>query len=238
MKKIVLASILSLTLLTGCSKGNNNVDSDVTVKWENGIIYMNGKATDITEYNGYTAKIANGNLNLSYGFSLDNAKDVTNLSVNVQQILEENMDTIKGKFYYTEYLGSKLTMAENVGNDNWIVCQVYTDGNPAATIANFASNYIDDIQLTNNQVYVDFGEFKFGNTYDVVEVRSDCAVIKGVAKVSLEDKGCTDPVTIIQDDKEYQLTKKSAGNYEYYSYGGYTITIATGLDVGNYITFK
>ena len=237
MKRIILASLLSLMLLTGCSKGNN-VNADVTVKWDNGVIYMNGKATEVTSYNGYTATIANGNLGLTYLFSLDNAKDVTNLGVNTQQILEENMDKLKDKFYYSEYLGTKLTMASNVGGDDWIVCQVYTDGNPTATVANFASNYIDALQLTNNQVYVDFGDFKFGNTYDVVEVRTDGAVITGVAKVSREDKNCVDPVTIIQNDKEYHLTKRSAGNYEYYAYNGYTITMATGLDINNYITFK
>jgi hypothetical protein len=224
-------------LLTGCSKGNN-VNADVTVKWDNGVIYMNGKATEVTSYNGYSATIENGNLGLTYLFSLDNAKDVTNISVNTQQILEENMDKLKGKFYYSEYLGTKLTMASNVGGDDWIVCQVYTDGNPTATVANFASNYIDTLQLTNNQVYVDFGEFEFGNTSDVVEVRTDGAVITGVAKVSREDKNCVDPVTIIQNDKEYHLTKRSAGNYEYYAYNGYTITMATGLDINNYITFK
>lgn len=230
--------MLSLMLLTGCSKGNGNVNSDVTVKWENGIIFMNGKSTAVTEYNGYSANIVGGDLGLTYNFTLDNAKDVTNLTVNTQEILEENMDKVKGKFYYTEYLGSKLTMADNLGNDNWLVCQVYTDGNQVPTVANFAANYMDILQMTNNQVYVDFGEFKFGNTYDVVTVRGDGAVITGVAKVSTENKNCIDPVTIIQNNKEYQLTKRSSGKYDYYSYDGYTITLAAGLDINNYIIFK
>lgn len=233
-----MASTLLLVLLTGCSKGNDNVDDDVTVKWDNGVIYMNGKATEVTSYNGFSATIGKGNLDLTYEFFLDNAKDVTNLNVNTQQILEENMDKVKGKFYYTEYLGSKLTMADNVGNDNWIVCQAYTDGNPTPTVANFVSNYIDMIQLTNKQVYVDFGEFKFGNTYDVVEVRPDGAIINGVAKVSTDDKNCVEPITIIQNDKEYQVTKRSSSKYDYYSYDGYTITIAAGLDINEYIIFK
>lgn len=231
-----MLSMLLLTVLTGCSK---KVDptKDVTVKWDNGVIKIDGKATAITSYKGYEATINGGNCGLDYFFMLDSAKDVTNIGANTQAILEENMDKIKGKFYYTEYLGSKLTMASDIGNDNWIVCQVLTNGNQPTVVANYASDYIDDLVLTNAQVYVDFGPFKFGNAYDIVEVRNDCALIQSVAKVSKDVKNCTEPYVCVQNDKEYHLMKYSSGKYDYYTYEGYLIQVAAGLDINNYITF-
>ena len=169
----MLIMVLLLTLLTGCSD-TQNVTSDVTVGWESGVIKFGKDASALSEYSGYSAIIEGGNGGLTYSFMLDNAKDVTNISINTQGILEENMDKYKGKFYYTEYLGSKLTMASRLSGDDWIVCQVITNGQPATAVAAYASDYIDQIKMTNAQVYVDFGSFVFGTPYDAVTVRNDC----------------------------------------------------------------
>jgi hypothetical protein len=148
------------------------------------------------------------------------------------------MDKYKGKFYYSEYLGSKFTMAKDLGNDNWSVCQVVTQGLSTSVIAVYASDYIDSIPLTNAQVYCDFGDFVFGNEYSAVTVRTDCALINGVAKVSLGTYNTTTSVSITQDNKEYQLMKGSSSKYDYYTYNGYLIQLAAGLDISQYITFK
>ena len=236
MKKKVIALLLCVLCLTGCSSVNPS--SDVTVGWDNGVITYNGKSTALTEYKGYEATITNGGAGLSYRLSLDSATDVTNISVNYQGIVEENMDKYKGKFYYTEYLGSSFTMAKDLGNDNWGICQVITKGNSANMIATYASNYLDDIPLTNGQVYVDFGSFKFGTEWDTVVVRNDCALIAGTAKVSNGTYDCTQTVSVIQGNKEYQLMKGSSTKYDYYTYDGYLIQLSAGLDITQYITFK
>jgi hypothetical protein len=212
--------------------------SDITVGWENGVISIGGKATALTSYSGYEAIIENGNAGLTYNFALDNATDVTNLSVNVQGIMEENMDKYKGKYYYTEYLGSSLTMANSLGNDTWEVCQVLTNDLAAAMVANYASDYMDSVSLTEGQVYVDFGKFVFGNAYDQVTVRTDCALISGIAKVSNGTYDCTQTVSVTQNNKEYQLMKGSSSKYDYYTYEGYLIQLGAGLDITQYITFK
>ena len=233
---MLLITTLLLTLLTGCSS-KQDVTKDITVGWESGVIKFGDEATDLDSYTGYEAIITEGKGGLTYNFMLDNAKDVTNISINTQGILEEDMDEYKGKFYYTEYLGSKLTMAKRLEGDDWIVCQVITDGQAPTAVAAYASEYIDQMRMTNAQVYVDFGSFKFGTPYDVVTVRQDCALITGIAKVSQGTFECNTPVTIVQSDKEYQLMKGSSAKYDYYTYDGYLIQVAAGLDVGTYITF-
>ena len=237
MKKIIPVLMTCVLCLTGCSS-KVSPKSDITVGWENGVISIGGKATALTSYSGYEAIIENGNAGLTYNFALDNATDVTNLSVNVQGIMEENMDKYKGKYYYTEYLGSSLTMANSLGNDTWEVCQVLTNDLAAAMVANYASDYMDSVSLTEGQVYVDFGKFVFGNAYDQVTVRTDCALISGIAKVSNGTYDCTQTVSVTQNNKEYQLMKGSSSKYDYYTYEGYLIQLGAGLDITQYITFK
>lgn len=237
MKKIVPILMICVLCLTACSS-KSDPTSDITVGWENGVISINDKDTALTSYSGNQADIENGASGLTFHFMLDSATDVTNLTINTQGIMEENMDKYKGKYYYTEYLGSELTMAKSLGNDNWLVCQVLTNDLSAAMVANYASDYMDSIALTNGQVYVDFGDFLFGNEYDTVTVRTDCALITGIAKVSLGTYDCTQTVSVTQNNKEYQLMKGSSSKYDYYTYNGYLIQLAAGLDINQYITFK
>ena len=237
MKKLIPILLLSLVCLTGCS---SSVDpsGDVTVKWENGTMSCNGKTFAVESFNGYSAVTSNGQGGLQYNLSIDSAKDVTNISVNAQGILEENMDKYKDCFYYSEYLGSKATMAKNVGPDTWYVCQAITNGTAVNLVATYMEEYISSVPLTNGQVYVDFGSFTFGNAYDVVEIRTDCALISGVAKVSQGTYDCQTPVSVVQDNKEYQLMKGSSAKYDYYLYDGFLIQLSGGLDISNYIKFN
>ena len=97
---------------------------------------------------------------------------------------------------------------------------------------------MDSVSLTEGQVYVDFGKFVFGNAYDQVTVRTDCALISGIAKVSNDTYDCTQTVSVTQNNKEYQLMKGSSSKYDYYTYEGYLIQLGAGLDITQYITFK
>ena len=237
MKKMFPLFLLLAICLTGCSSKYDPA-GDITIKWSDGVMSYNGTTFEVDSYSGYEASVESGLGGLQYSIMLDSAKDVTNITFNTQGILEENMDDYKGCYYYTEYLGSKLTMAISVGEDAWSVCQCITAGTSAALVATYTEEYISKVPLTNGQVYVDFGKFTFGNSYDVVTVRPDCALISGIAKVSQDTYNCTTPVSVIQGDKEFQLMKGSSAKYDYYTYDGYLIQISGGLDITNYITFK
>jgi hypothetical protein len=219
----------------GCSSGNPT--EDITVKWDNGVIKIDGKETQLESYSGYEAA-GTANSGLYFELSLDTATDVTNITSNTQGIMEENMDKYKGCYYYTEYLGSRLTMAKSLGNDMWMICKVTTNDLPATTVAVYAYEFMNTVSLTNAQVYVDFGSFVFGNEYDQVIARNDCALVLGVAKVSQGTYDCTQTISVTQNNKEYQLMKGSSSKYDYYTYDGYLIQVAAGLDVTQYITFK
>ncbi len=238
MKKLILTFLVLSTILMGCSSGTTDVNKDVTVKWENGIIKFGNNESPVTSYKGWTATIEGGNGGLDYTIQLDTARDVTNITLNTQGVDQQYMDTMKGKYYYSEYLGSKLTMAMNIKDDDWMVCQVLTRGNADTVVANYVSDYMDTLVMTNGQVYVDFGPFTFGNDYDQVEVRPDCALIHAVAKVSQDYVDATTPEMIMQGDKEYSVMKTSSAKYDYYVYEGYTIQLAAGLSFANYITFN
>lgn len=239
MKKKILTMLVSLMLLVGCSSSKSaDPNADLTLSYNNGVISYNDTPITITEHKGYSATIQNGTGGINYNVTLDTAKDVTNITINTQGILEENMDKLKDKFYYTEYLGTKLTMAQEVGQDTWKVCQVVTNNLNANLVATYVSEVIDNTPLTNGQLYVDFGSFIFGSDYDQTILRTDCALISGVAKVSQGTHETTTTVSIIQDNKEYQVQKGSSKNYDYYVYDGYVIQLASGLDFNTYIKFK
>lgn len=238
MRKIKLLILpLLLVCLMGCSKTDPN--EPITVKWENGTTTINGNQVYFTEYSGTNATIEAGQGGYDWYLAIDTAKDVTSITVNNQGIQEENMDTFKKKFYYTEYLNTQFTMAANIGVDTWAICKTYTERNSEPNVtAAYASEYIDLIPLTYNQVKVDFGSFIFSSEYDTVIVRPSCALVSGVIKVSADAHACSESYTIIQNDKEYQLMRDCGKKYDYYTYDGLTIQILAGMDISEYITFK
>ena len=200
---------------------------------------MSYKGTTFTvdEYCGYEATISAGVNGEPYSLGIEEASDITSLSINYSEILEEDMTDLKGGKYWTEYLGSYLCYARQVDADH----VAYVEAHPQTDInltAAYAASYLDSIPMTLGQVYVDFGSFKFGNEFDSVIVRPDCALITGVIKVSQGTYDCNTPVTVQQGNKEYQLMKGSSSKYDYYTYDGYLIQVGMGLDITQYIQFK
>lgn len=238
MKRMLTILLLCVLCITGCSKSAADPNSDVVITWENGQIMYDGEDTGLTKYSGYQATIEGGKGGLTYEWMLDNAKDVTNITINYQGILQEDMDKYRGMYYYSEYLSSKITCAKEIAPETFLVCQVVLNDVQPATAAAYVSEYMENIPLTNGKVSVDFGDFTFGNDYDVIEVRNDCALILGTAKVSKGTYDTTSTVSVIQDNKEFQLQKGSSTKYDYYVYNDYVIQLAAGLDINNYIKFK
>lgn len=228
----------AILLLTGCS--SYDPYGDITVGWENGEITYDGNPTGLTEYTGSTATASPGQGGLVYNFSIDtDTITVENISVNYQGITSDNMSKLKGKYWYTEYLGSVLTMANEVAENTYMVCQAYVENQSPELVATYASNYLDAFRLTTGHVYVDFGPFVFGSGYDQIKVTTSGASITGVAKVTYESKGCDTPYTLQVDDKTtVNLMTKTSKNYTYYEYEGYCIQMANGLDLNTYVKFK
>lgn len=232
---------MSLTLLlTACSNGGYDPNGDVTIGWQDGVIMYNGKPTGLTEYIGYQAKVTAGNGGIDYDFTLDtDTATVTNITPNTQGIEEANMNKYKGKYWYTEYLNTKFTMADQVADKTFMVCQTYVNSLTPELVASYASEYMDSFKLTNGNVYVDFGLFTFGSGFDIVKVTTTGASVTGTAKVSKESKGCDTPYTYTSPDGKQviNMMSKSTEKYNYYEYDGYTIQLASGLDLGTYIKF-
>lgn len=237
MKKMLMLIMVLVLCLTGCSSNIGPTDN-VTFKFKDGLITYNGSPVTFTEYHGYRAIVEGGTGGLTYELMLEAGNDVTSISVNTQSVLEENMDNYKGKFYYTEYLGTKFTMADQVTKDYFEICQTYGDGLDPGLTATYCAKYIDDIPLTDGQIKVDCGDFIVGNDYDQFIVRPDHVVIQSMLKVSVGTYNTSETVTVVQNNKEYQLQKGSTAKYDYYVYGDYLIQLAAGLDISSYITFK
>ena len=225
-------------LLTGCSKYDPT--GTITVKWEDGNIIYDGKVTGLTEYQGYKAAADRGNGEIAY-FTLDtDTATAANISVNHQGVEEANMDKLKGKLYYTEYMGTKITMAHKVADKTFTVAQMELSTSTKELAATLLSDYMDKIRLTTGYSMCDFGPFIFGSGYENVKVTVDGASIPATAKVSKTSVGCDTPMEVVIDEKGNtmsMMTKETEG-YTYYEYEGFTIQMAKGLQFSNYIKIK
>ena len=224
--------------LTGCSSGYDPTKT-VIMGWDNGAITYNGKPTELTEYKGINATVQSAVS--EYYFTLSsNCVSVVNITENYQDIQEDAMTKFEGKWYYLEYLGSKLTMAKNLGQGYYQVCQADVNGNEPGLIAKYASGYLDSFVLTENPYKIDFGTFLFGSDWDTPKMTNSACSITGTCKVSLDGHGCSTPVQITSDDgkKVKDVMMDSGDKYDYYEIDGYTVQIAKGLNIQDYIHIK
>lgn len=236
MKKLTILLLGIVLLLTGCSKYDPT--KEVKIGWSDYHITYNGKPTELTSYSGSVAEIIGGNGGQDYYFTYDpSAADASNINVNTQGILIQDMEKFKGKWYYTEYLGSQFTMAQQIADNTFQVCQLVLSSTPELT-AKYTSDYMDTFCLTSLNYRVDFGDFYFGSGYEMPKITQTGASISGIAKVSMDSKGATDPYEFAQGDKTYSMTTTSTEKYDYYEYNGYLIQLAKGISLSDYITMK
>ena len=237
MKKTLALLLMLMLCLTGCSSANIGTNNNITIKWENGVMSYKGTTIPCTEYNGYsgTAIGSDGN---TWNLFLDPAKDFTSITTNTQMVMEENMDSYKGYKYYVEYLNTQMTFAGTADESYKKVAMTTNTAGITADMSKVAAaNILDAVPMTNGIINVDFGPFVFGTEYDVVTVRTDCALIPGVIKVSQGTYETTSTASIVQGKKEFQIPYGSSQNYDYYVYEGYLIQIVKGMDISYYIKF-
>lgn len=236
MKKRIILLLSIVLLLTGCSSYDPN--KEVKVGWADGTITYNGKPTQLTMYMGTVAEANPGNGGQEYYFSYEpGAADASNISANTQGILMQDMVKYNGKWYYTEYLGSKFTMAQEIASNTFQICQVMLTSTTDLT-AKYASDYLDTFCLTEVNYKVDFGDFYFGSGYEMPKITNEGSSISGIAKVSVGSKGASEPFELVQGDKTYTFMKTSTEKYDYYEYNGFLIQLAGGISLSDYITMK
>lgn len=228
-----------MSLLVGCSSESENIHKDMIIKWENGVMTINGDVQNVVAHCGSYADYEGTDIK-QLTFSLDNADDPTWLSVNAQGIEGVDMTDYKGCKQFFMYNGSKAVLAKPLEDGDWIVAlAVGYDTVGMAAVSEIMYKMIGNIHLSDAQTYVDFGSFRFGSSWDGIKCNSSGASIPGIAKVSPGEKAeCTTPTTIIQGDKEYQVMKYSSAKYDYYTYDGFTIQVVIGLSLTDYVTFK
>lgn len=238
MKKLFsMLILLIMVFMVGCGSKAADPSGDLTIKWD-GVSYTYGDTA--LNFSTYTGSMAQVDMPTgTYLVTIDTAKDVTNITVNNQGILEENMDKYKDVFYYQEYLGSKTTGAMLIGPDTWAVAQ--TGGGTPAILAKEMHEIFTALPLTNACIYVNVADqFTFGNAYDKTECRLDKILIPQVAQVL--------PGQINPNMEPYTFTKTDGTSvsglygptaaYDYYFYGGYTIQLYKGGNIYDYVKFN
>lgn len=223
--------------MAGCSSSAGPHD-DITVKWENGVISYNGKTLNVDSFDGLhaTATTATGG---RVTMQMEVVKDLGWLEWNTQGIEEMNMDTYKKGKWYSEFLGSKVTVAYPIEDG-----EIYAAGwtNVTGEINSDVSIVYDMLSVipwTDGSISVDFGDFTMGADYATTSVRPDSAVITGICKVSLGSSSkCTTPYMTSSGKNEYTLYYYSDSKYTYYQYGDYLIQTGLGIPLEDYIHFK
>lgn len=236
MKKLTILFLSIVLLLTGCSKYDPT--KEVNVGWADGKITYNGKPTELTMYAGNVAEAMAGNGGQDYFFTYEpGAADASNITANTQGVLVQDMVKFNGKLYYTEYLDSKFTMAQELAENTFQICQVMLSSTKDLT-AKYASDYLDSFCLTGINYKVDFGDFYFGSGYEMPKITNSGASISGIAKVSKDSKGASEPYDFIQGNDTYPMMYMTTGKYDYYEYNGFLIQVASGISLSDYITMK
>lgn len=245
MKKIFSALLACALLVTICGCGGKSADPTgaLTLTWDGYSLSYDGNPLSISEHKGSVVSIGPevGTGGLSYNVMLDSSKDVTNITVNTQGILEENMEKLKDMFYYSEYLGSRATGAMPLGNEYWAVCQCSTQDTPMSLVAQNMLDYVTTIPLTDKVLYVNCGDkFTFGNEWYETIARPGKCLIKDVIQVlpgQVLDN--MEPYTFYAEDGSTRSGSfGETASYDYYYYEGFTIQCAKGVTVTEYVKFK
>lgn len=240
----MLMCVLMVVSIVGCGGSKSAADpgESVTLSWNGYALSFDGNALNISEHKGNEVIIdsAIGANGMYYSIALDMSKDVTNLTINNQGILEEDMSKLKGMFYYTEYNNTIMTSAMNLGGEYWGTCRSNV-GAAVLLVAECMLKYLTTIPLTDNTLYVDCGgKFIFGSEWYPTIARPDKILVTEVIQVL--------PGQVHPQMESYTFYKEdgtalagmfaSTDSYDYYYYDGFTIQCAKGVNLSDFIKFK
>lgn len=241
MKKIIPLLLVICLCLTGCSK-KNNPDDPVTCQFDGTSFKIDNVAIDgLTSYNGYYADY---DADYLLTVKLEQVDDLAYAEYNYFDISYDDMDLYRKKAYcwsmygttqqimyypyYTAKDGAQYWLAMSAVNISYAQAQAYM------------WDIAEKIAMTNAEIYVQCGdEMLFGNDFSYPKVTNDFTSISGTIKISKkQDPECTEPFTVVQDEKNtYTLYKHDTDRYSYYQYGDWLIQTVFGIDLTEYIKF-
>ena len=236
----VLIILVAVTFICTSCGGAESVDKPITVKWVNGEMDFGHGTMYVTSFTGDSATIEQGEAGLKYLFSISpNTAGPELTSINTSGVELAYMDKYKNMYYWRDYGATRFNAALEVAPDTYYCVQTFIGGNPPELVAKYTYDYLNKINLSlAPEVYCDFGAFKFGSEGVAIEVRDTGAIVTGVISVTVDSKGATEPVEVIdQKGKKAKMTVSHTDKYDYYEYGGYCIQVIAGLNPGDYLRF-
>jgi len=240
---LTILSVFVLVCLLGCTTQNEVKPSEALVlRLDNTGLYNGDTKLLLTRHSGRNIIISEdiGPNGCYMDITVDQAKDITNITVNTQKILEENMDQFKDMYYYTEFLGTKMTCVLPLGNEYYSVCQAAVDGQSTAYMAQVIYDYLQDYPVTDNVLKIDCGTFLFGSEWYTTYADSERAYIEDLCQVFPHEimEGAPEPCTVT-DSKGMSKSAKvfSTAAYVYYIIDGYTIQCVPSFNISDVIAF-
>lgn len=243
MKKLiaVILSIAVVISLVGCSK--KGADKPVTVNFTGSSFTVDGKDLGLYMYQGYQARANVDGEEIE--IFLEQVDDLSYAQYNYDQIIVDNMDIYKDKAYtWTMYLGRQKVLyypySGTLDTGLYWVASTANGGALETQGIQYLWDICSQIAMTEKQVIVECGDdVTFTSSYDLCKVTNEYASIPDTCNIKRATKPeCTEPYTIVQNEKEtITLYKYDSDRYSYYQYGDWLIQTILGLDLTEYFTF-
>ena len=241
MKKILPLLILICLCLTGCSKADPT--QPVTVQFNGSSFTVEGKEVNLTMFNGYKGEYIGDTYMIN--IDLEQVDDLAYAQYNHFQITYDDMDLYKNKAYCWSMYGSTQQIMyypyyeSKDGKLYWLAMSIHGTSYEQGQV--YMWDLAEKIKMTENNIYVECDDdFVFGGEFAYPKVTNTYASVPGTIKISkAQDPACTEPFTVIQDEKHtYTLYKRDSDAYTYYQYGDWLIQTVFGIDLKEYIKFK
>lgn len=241
MKKILMLLMLTCLCLTGCSKVDP--EASVNVQFDGSSFTVEGVDCGLTMFNGYSGEVVGEGYTILV--NLEQVDDLSYAQYNYFQITYDDMDLYRKEAYCWSMYGSTQHVMyypyfeSEDGKLYWISMACHGSTYEQAKI--YMWDIAEKITMTNANIYVECGDdFVFGSEFSYPKVTTSAASVTGTIKVSKQqDPECTEPFTVIQDEKNtYTLYKRDSDRFSYYQYSDWLIQTAFGVDLKEYIKFK
>jgi len=219
-------------ILAGCSKSSKGI-----ISVEDGIIYNNGKAVNVTQHNGTSAvgyaPTADANIQFEIHMNFNDCDH------NLAGISESQTTKYEGIEYFTMYLSSCLTAHKKI-DANTIMCAslVTSEAESAPPVLDTVTSIMKDLDITTEYKEVDFeGKVKIKNFNDI-NVTSQYVSIPNTLVVGGDTQGVllTSGTAIVN---EVTVGVNTDGEkFDFYKYGTVYVKAYKGVDISKWIFFE